>query len=374
MKRIFFKYGNFLVLTMLAYYSCKEPYAPPAVTIDHNFLVVEGIISSGQPTRIQLSRTKRLTDTVLFVPETNASVFIQSEHGGSFPLQHVSNGLYQSVSLNLDPSDRYRIRITTIGKEYLSALEPLKETPPIDSITWEQDRDVFISVNTHDPANNTWYYRWEYEETWEYWAWFDSNLGYMNGQIYFRDSANLLNVCWTTLRSTEVLLGTSTKLSQDRIDKKVVAVVPNETDKIGVRYSILVKQSALTQKAFEYWETLRKNSRDLGNIFGVQPSQLIGNIKCITNPEEPVIGYVTASSVTEKRIFIQRADVLSWIVPTQLPFCTARILHPDSVFYALQDTSYAPAYYLTGGGVAIAKNSCVDCTRKGGATKKPAYW
>jgi len=359
---------------MILAYSCKEPYAPPAVTIDYNYLVVEGIISSGQPTRIQLSRTKRLTDTVLFVPETNASVFVQSEHGENHPLQHISNGVYESASLTLNPSDRYRIRIATVNKSYVSNFEPVKTTPAIDSLTWEQDRDVFISVNTHDPANNTWYYRWEYEETWEYWAWFDSNLGYMNGQIYFRDSADLLNKCWTTLRSTDVLLGTSTKLSQDRIDKKVVAVVPNETDKIGIRYSILVKQSALTQKAFEYWETLRKNSRDLGNIFGVQPSQLIGNIKCVTNPEEPVIGYITASSVTEKRIFIRRSDVLTWIVPTQLPYCTQRILHPDSVFYALQDTSYAPAYYITGGGVAIAKNSCVDCRRKGGVTKKPAFW
>jgi hypothetical protein len=223
-------------------------------------------------------------------------------------------------------------------------------------------------VNTHDPANNTWYYRWEYEETWEYWSWFDSNLGYRNGQIYYRDSADMLNKCWTTLRSTDVLLGTSTKLTEDRIDEHVVAVVPNETDKIGI------KQSALTQKAFEYCETLRKNSKDLGNIFGVQPSQLIGNIKCITNPEEPVIGYMTASSVTEKRIFIQRADVLNWIVPTQLPYCTEKVYAPDTVFYVLQDTSLAPAYYVTGGGVAIAKNSCVDCRRKGGITKKPDFW
>ena len=373
MKRTCFKYETFFLLMILAM-SCKEPYAPPAVTIDYNFLVVEGIISSGQPTRIQLSRTKRLTDTVLFVPETSASVYILSERGDIFPLQHISNGLYQSASLNLNPADRYRINITTIGKQYMSAFESLKETPPIDSLTWEQDRDLFISVNTHDPANSTWYYRWEYEETWEYWSWFDSNLGYMNGQLYYRDSADLLNKCWTTLRSTEVLLGTSTKLSQDRIDKKVVAVVPNETDKIGVRYSILVKQSALTQKAFEYWETLRKNSSDLGNIFGVQPSQLIGNIKCITNPEEPVIGYVTASSVKEQRIFIQRAQVLNWIVPTQLPYCIEKKIPLDSAFYALQDTTLAPAYYITGGGLAIAKNSCVDCRRKGGSTQKPAFW
>jgi uncharacterized protein DUF4249 len=369
MKRL----GFILLLIMLAF-ACREPYAPPAVTVNYNYLVVEGIISSGQPTRIQLSRTKRLTDTVLFQPETNAAVFIQSERGDNYPLQHIGNGVFESAVLNLNPTDKYRIRIATVDKAYVSAFESLRDTPPIDSISWNYDHDVSINVSTHDPNNSTWYYRWEFEETYEYWAWFDSNLGWLNGQIYYRDSADLLNKCWAFERSTDVLLGTSTKLSQDRIDQNVIHVIPYGSDKLGIKYSILVKQYSLTQKSFEYWETLRKNSRDLGSIFGVQPSQLIGNIKCVTNPEEPVIGYVTVSSVKELRKFITRSEINFWNTPTQLPYCQEKIYAPDTVFYVLQDTTLAPAYYVTGGGVAIAKKSCVDCTRRGGSTKKPSYW
>jgi hypothetical protein len=134
MKRNCFKCGILILLLALAF-ACKEPYAPPAVNFDYNYLVVEGIISSGQPTRIQLSRTKRLTDTVLFVPETRASITIQSERGDIFPLQHISNGVYESASLMLNPTDRYRIRIATVDKAYASDFEPVKQTPEIDSVT-----------------------------------------------------------------------------------------------------------------------------------------------------------------------------------------------------------------------------------------------
>ncbi|MEJ0106353.1 MAG: hypothetical protein WDO19_32685 [Bacteroidota bacterium] len=47
--------------------------------------------------------------------------------------------------------------------------------------------------------------------------------------------------------------------------------------------------------------------------------------------------------------------------------------YPDAPIY-LADTSYSPAYYVSGGGLAIAKNICVDCRRRGGSTKMPSYW
>ena len=372
MNRTIRLYGFILLISGI--FSCREVYDPPVVSENHNYLVVEGIISSGQPTIIQLSRTRKLNDTVLFIPEANAGVYIQSEHGENHTLQHIGNGKYQSPTLTLNQNDRYRVRVTTVGSSYVSDFESVKNTPAIDSLSWRQERDVIISVNTHDATNSTWYYRWEYVETWEYWAYYDSNLGFRNGQVYYRDSIDLLNICWSMQNSSDVMLATSAKLSQDRIDQVPVAVVSSETDKITMRYSILVKQYALTQKAFEYWETLRKNSKDLGSIFGVQPSQLIGNIKCVTNPTEPVIGYITASSVAEKRIFIRRSELTEWHEIPQLPYCTSRIIPPDSAFYVLQDTTLAPAHYVTGGGLAIAKNSCVDCRRRGGNTIKPSYW
>jgi hypothetical protein len=251
---------------------------------------------------------------------------------------------------------------------------PVQQAPAIDTVTWKQNRDVQIYLDTHDPQNNTKYYRWEFIETWEYHSFYDSNLGFSNGSIYFRDSSHLLTRCWQFENSDQIVVGTSAKLNQDVIERAPITTVPNGSNKISFRYSILVKQFALTQKAFEYWQLLQKSSQQSGSLFDAQPSQLIGNLHCIGNPQEPVIGYVSIGTVTEKRIFIRRSQLSNWNGVAEDIYCEPKFINPDSASYYLRDTSYSPAYYTTGGGLAIAKNSCVDCTLKGGTTEKPSYW
>ncbi len=365
-------------LTMTIFCACKEPFEPPVIKADHNYLVVEGLINSGQDSTIMtLSRTRNLGDTTSFIPELNARVFVQLEGGGSYPLQEIGKGKYVIGQLSLITTAKYRLRIeTSNGFRYESEYVPVKLTPAIDSLSWARDKDVTVYLNTHDPANNTRYYRWEFKETWEYHSYYDTNLGYDYStlQIFFRDSTQLLTKCWNSANSNSVLIGTSARLSEDIIDRSAITVVPERSDKMSVRYSILVKQYALSEEAFEYWQMLKKTSQQLGTLFDPQPSQLIGNIHCVNNPAEPVIGFVSISSVQEKRIFIKRTELPGWGNGREDFYCAPKIVNPDSIYYFLSDTSYAPAYYVTGGGLAIARKFCVDCTRKGGTIQKPSYW
>jgi len=252
----------------------------------------------------------------------------------------------------------------------------LKITPAIDSVSWKQGAnvaDVSITLNTHDPSNNTRYYRWAYEETWEFHSFYDTNLGYANGQVYFRDPSQLTNVCYNTAASTDILLGTSAQLSSDQIEDAPITTIYDGSDELNARYSILVKQYALTKEAYDFWQLLRRNTSQVGGLFDSQPSQLIGNLHCVNNPMEPVIGFVSASTVTTQRIFIRRSELRAWNSTSEALVCAPRIIS-DSVQYYLSDTSLAPAYFLSGGALAIAKKICVDCRRHGGTTTKPSYW
>ena len=363
-------------------WSCKEPFTSPVIEGDNSYLVIDGIINSGQDsTIITLSRTRNLNDTSSFIPELNASVSVQEENGASYTLQSIGGGRYGIEVLTLNPSSNCRLRIRTAnGSEYASAYVPIKSTPPIDSLNWDRPdgHDVLVYANTHDPNNNTRYYRWSFSETWEYRSYFDTNLGYnrTTGQIYYRDSSALLTQCWSTANSTSVVVGTSASISEDIIQHQTVARVPEGSMKLSYRYSILVKQYALTKEAFEYWQLLRKTSEQQGTLFDPQPSQIFGNIFCLTNPNEPVIGYMSASSVEQKRLFITRSEVPGWDQQPPPEFCPASIIPTDSAIYYFRDTSLAPAYYVGMGGfaIAIAKNKCVDCTWWGGNTKKPSFW
>src|SRR6266496_4514526 len=121
-------------------HSCTQVYEPPAVQVKTNFLVVEGIINSGQDsTIITLSRTKSITDTSFTtIPELNANVFIEEEGGSSYPLSPLGTGQYGTAAVILNSNKRYRLRIQAAGNFYSSAYVPVKQTPPIASLSWAQ--------------------------------------------------------------------------------------------------------------------------------------------------------------------------------------------------------------------------------------------
>ncbi|MEJ0107010.1 MAG: DUF4249 domain-containing protein [Bacteroidota bacterium] len=174
--------------------------------------------------------------------------------------------------LPLQSSEKYRIRIITADhSSYTSDFVPVTTTPSIDSVTWKRDNDIFIYVNTHDAAGTARFYRWDYAETWEYHSYYESGIGYKNGQLYYIDSSEQINRCWSYANSTEILLGTSDKQSEDLIKDKLITTLPSGSEKLNFKYSILVRQYALTSEAFEYWQLLQKSSQQAGSIFDSQP-------------------------------------------------------------------------------------------------------
>lgn len=369
-----------LLLLMLAH--CKKPYVPVVFTSGDNYLVIDGFIntSPGGVTTIVLSRTKNLTDTVVSIPEQNASVLIQSAAGTTYVLQETGNqGNYNSNALTLDASGQYRVVVTTAGgKKYQSDLVTAKQTPAIDSISWQQDsKGVHLFVNTHDPANNTRFYRWQYVQTWEYHSQLETVWGINNGVVYVRDPANQVHVCYNTTLSTGILIGTSSALSQDVISNAPIGIIPQNDTTLQYRASFLVKQYALSPAAYFYWQIIQKNSQQLGTLFDLQPSQLEGNIHAVANAGEPVVGYISASSATEKRIFINSTDLQNWQAPPGSYNCQLVNVPQNPANFLLvnlPDDSYAPWYYISFGPLVLAKNVCLDCTLSGGTNKKPAFW
>jgi len=203
-------------------------------------------------------------------------------------------------------------------------------------------------------------------------------MGVANGLIYFRDTSNQIYNCWFINRSTDILIGSSVALTQDVVNEFPVITIPQNSKKIGVRYSILVKQYALTQEAYQYWQILKKNTEQLGSIFDVQPAQLTGNIHNLNIPDEPVVGFVSASTVEQKRLFIRNRDLTNWPSLVLTGFCDIVELPvdpPNYLIYNYTDPDYVP-WYFTGMGyiLVVTKRPCVDCREQGGTNAKPAFW
>lgn len=393
--------GKLLLFSVLiaCFARCKKPYNPEITTIDNNYLVIEGMIDSGQDTTyIFLSRTIKL-DSLKRRPEAGASVIIESDKNDSYPLNEVDKGKYRALSLNLPFDRKFRLHIrTTEGKEYLSDYVENKKTPPIDSINYEPlISGVQFYASSHDPTNNTRYYRWDFDETWAYHSYQPTNLKYVfaSNDIIFRTSDSLINECYKNDRpSNSVYIGSSTKLGADVISKAPIGYIPAVTGKFFSLYSMNVKQYALTSEAYVYWELLKKNTEGLGSIFDASPSSSISNFHSVDNPQEPVLGYLSVSTVTEKRVFVQGRDLKFFVTyyygppaelcdPLKNPkkiFFEPRATYDDRMRRTFAKGDSLPTFVESRkpDGIQVGWNysakECVDCRLFGGHTKKPAFW
>jgi Domain of unknown function (DUF4249) len=380
----------FLILFIFSSVMCRKAYNPPEITASNHFLAIDGVINTGanSSSSFILSRSLNLTDTVANIPELNAQVFIQSSGGAMYPLTDTAgNGIYVSDLLNLDPGQKYQIAVTTReGNKYLSDLVTPKTAPPIDSITWQIVYDASTAndalklfVNTHDPSNNTRYYRWDYLETYEHHSPYQS-YWYRDGDLIYPidNPSQSTYSCWTTQHSTSILLGTTITLSSDVISQVPIASFPKDDPRLDVRYSTLVRQYPLDQEAYNYWLTVQKNSQSLGGLFDLQPSQIRGNIHGITNPNDPVLGYISASSTTELRVFIDNSDLPGWSSKPGYN-CPITIIPTDplnTLKWNYADTSYNVYYFNTGNPptMNITYKDCLDCRYQGGTNIQPPFW
>ena len=369
------------VLLLIIGIECRQAYNPPAIQAPNNYLVVDGFINTGRfsVSSFNLNRTRNLNDsTTIGIPELRAQFAIVGKHGDVYPLiDSASNGIYYSGTLSLDTTQQYSITITTSdGRKYTSDAVPCKQSPPIDSLSWSQPSDLTIYAATHDPTGNTRYYRYDYTETWQHNAYLPGSWILINDKITPNDPNTQTNYCYSSANSTNVLVTTSVALAQDLITAFPVNIIPLGDPRIAIGYSILVRQYALTEDAYNYWSLIEKTSQNVGTLFDLQPTQLIGNIHCVTNPSEPVIGYLSASSVRQQRLFIADTSLHDWVNPISPPGClTQAVPYSFDIFptFPVSDTSKGP-YYFSGSNMIIAPKSCLDCRYQGGTTTKPAFW
>lgn len=380
-------------------WGCKKPYTPNAISAADSYLVVEGTIAAGQDsTIINLKRTVQLTSTNTNKPETGAKVSVDDQQGTNYNLSEVDSGKYAAPSLNLDNSHKYRLNITTAdGQTYVSDYVPVKITPPIDSVWFARNSNgVNIYSATHDPSNSARYYRWDYNETYIFQT--DMESDYVFNPVGFdtlnwsrlRTPAEQIHTCYITRNSSTINVNTTAALSQDVITNNVIAQIPNASEKLAHRYSILVKQYALTQDAYNFWAMLKKNTQQIGTIFDAQPSATAINIHCTSNPSRVVLGYISASTITQKRIFIDAIQVPNWYYSSGLACkvdtscCWAKVGVPPqllSIGVLIPLGQIAPTNVCLGEKgpsykVMVADNTCVDCRVHpgGGKTVKPVFW
>jgi Domain of unknown function (DUF4249) len=371
------------ICLLIAVWGCKDKYVSAYKSPPTGYLVVEGYISGNTPTQFTLSRTILLPGDSAIPGELGARVQVEGSDNSTYPLTELGGGVYSSVdTLALTATTQYRLRIHTgNGEDYLSDLVTYKVTPPIDSINWiNSSSGVSIYANTHDPSNNTRYYQWDYIQTYEYHSAEESYYYYdvATGTVLPRPDSLESYTCWTTTTSQNILVNSSDKLAQDVIYRQPLTQIPPNSIQISALYSLLVRQYALTEDGYNFLSLMQKNSETLGSVFDDQPSQLTGNIHCLTYAAERVIGYVSAGTVQQQRIYINRNQVPSNYAFFCLAVDSALPTDGQSLMSNFGYNVYTPLnpQYQGGSITGWYSNhpSCVMCEALGGVNIKPSFW
>jgi len=321
-----------VILTCLILCGCISEFETKDIDEMAGILVVEGIITDDESV-ITLSRSKGLSyeDNILDISPyrvTGAKVYIECDDGTQWsapvPPDSKSDGQYTIKTGKLNPERQYRLKIEIEAHEYHSEFACPMLTPGIDSVFWTKrgnGQPVNIFVTTHASDSMTHYYRWSYREEWE----IRPRYG-MGGEgkcpecgTYILDRRDIAcpqcgtelpglpYFCWNTAVNREMLLGSSEKTTLGRVAEKLAEMQPTDV-KLEIMYRVDVRQNAIRKRAYDYFTNIKKNARQTGEIFAQIPSEMKGNITCITDPARPVIGYMDVSSAAQKRLWISRLD------------------------------------------------------------------
>ncbi|WPP48438.1 DUF4249 domain-containing protein [Catalinimonas niigatensis] len=279
-------------------------------------LVVDGIITNAnEPYVVKLAYTSSSLQTYEANPLSDAQVYITDQEENRTDLTEVDAGEYET-----DPNffqgnsgKSYRLHIIAPnGRTYASLPETMPDVPSIDNIYFELDSRPYESsigtildewglqfyLNTGSGENKNAYYRWSWTETYEFTA------------PLVRPGQFNIPTCYQSGTQTRYLNIASTQgLSRDRIERRKINFVQKSGRKLQRRYSLLVKQYGLSERAYNFWENVQEQQENSGSVFAPPPAPIPGNVYNVNDDTEPVLGYFQASSVTEKRVFVSRSEI-----------------------------------------------------------------
>ncbi|MGA0555056.1 DUF4249 domain-containing protein [Larkinella sp. VNQ87] len=300
----------------LVVHSCITPYQPEVQSIGRA-LVVEGLVSDQPgPYTVTLSQTADYTYTGLNLFVRGATVTLSDNAGTNEVLTETSPGVYQTSANGLRGvvGRTYKITIrTSDGHLYESTPEILKAAPPIQKLTYEYRYNPFANTNdqrntwdvfldTQDPETPGNYYRWvwrNYEATNACSVSDDANeQGIYSGLPCCSDCWNI-NQCYSNC----INVSSDVAINGKAISRQPILSVPFTSRNI---YYVEVEQQAISEGAYRFFNSVKKLVNNTGGLFDAAPSTVGGNLRCTSDPDQPVYGYFGAAGISVMPLKVDR--------------------------------------------------------------------
>ena len=271
-------------------------------TVEPERLIVEGFITNlPSEYKIKLSKTIRFSNE-RNMPVSGAIVSILSADGDVHCFDETLVGSYISCfDYQVKPNITYKLRIEWEGKIIESTEQILPEETNFSNLKYTPGERIYLrkldSKVIHEPGvyistllpetSGKRYYRWRLFPTF----------------IFEADRASFSNSerCWVApiYDFKDVYIHEDVE-GEGGYDKGIT-FIPTSRD-MAIDYSLLVEQYSISEEAYTYWNSLKKQKENIGSIFDTPPFSINSNMQNIEDPNDIVLGYFGVYNVRELRM------------------------------------------------------------------------
>lgn len=344
--------------------SCYKPYYAD-ISNDKRVLVVNGLITNEFASYyISLNYAVSFYSNNKYLPINNARVYVSDNSGSIFEFRELDNGRYISDSLDFrgQPGLTYTLYITTAdGEEYESNAQRLFPAVDPDSIYAEYDNKEVLSqisglkvlthgayiltdiTNTTDTLSRFRYtsnlvrqYFYFYcillppplESCYHFYCWQTDNANSdinLSEDVYNVNSSSVSKhpVCFL---DDQLYFNASVyTIGPKEPDGSYKALKPIAYQSYLVMMRILyLNQYTLNADSYIYYKSMNDQLVSEGKLFDPIATQLVGNIKCVTDPNKKTFGFFETSAVSRISCkvdfrYLNRGQPSITMIPLKLP-------------------------------------------------------
>ncbi len=377
-----------IFVLLLVLWGCKEEFLLKFDTNDEVLVVEGGVTNNPGPYLVRLSTTLPVNQP-LRVPFENCEVQISDQAGNQETLTEIEPGVYATSENGIqgEIGNAYSLRVVTPdAREYETVYEEMKELVDIDSVYAELEVRENLDypfglpgyqfyIDTKPGKDDSNYFLWKLTETYQYESDYTLYALYYYGDMFYTKSDmdqivdivhlnyDTLYTCWNSEAVQVVYTGQTANLTVPFVTRQPLHFVTTETKKLSIKYSLLVQQYSLSEKAYKFWRSIQDQISDESFLNTRQPYNITGNLKNVNDDAELTYGFFTVASVTQKRVFYAKPNATFYY---DLGYTAEPVeLHKKKqpVYLVLKDNAM---YYV--------HPDCVDCRTEGGTITKPDFW
>jgi hypothetical protein len=314
-------------------------------------LVVDGMITNAPgPYVVKIFYASGLGTTLRKPqPLQKATVTIVDDLGNSEVLIERGPGIYETSPNGIqgEIGRSYKLMFESKnGKKYESPFQKLNAPGSIDRLYTEFQKNVVIEQETGDSNPDQEYddafglyvdakgvsdestlMRWRVTGVYEMKTFPERNReatpggyipdplpcsGYIRvGLSIYQRSECTCCQCWLYEYSSASYLSDNENVQDISFNHVDLGKIPITRMRFYKRYYVQVEQLSLSEEAYNFWRLVKTQQNSSGNIFQPNAVKIRGNIKCVSDPEDEVLGIFSVSGVTTSSIFIE---------PTEIPY------------------------------------------------------